>query len=159
MHSFKHILVPVDFNEPSAGALEAAAVLAAKFDAQLTLLHVYADPISSYGYTEGISWPTEAVARAARAELDLAVTKVKASCPNVEGVLACGDPSRKILEAIEKSGADVVVMGTHGRRGLTRVMLGSVAEKVLRLSRVPVLVVRGDEKKELGTGAPVGGWL
>jgi nucleotide-binding universal stress UspA family protein len=158
MGPFEHILVPVDFGESSTRAIDVATNMAEKFGARLTLMHVYMDPVAAYGYAEGIYWPIDEIVKAAQTELDGVLKKVKLACPRAEGILASGEPSRQIVDAIEKYGIDLVVIGTHGRRGLSRLVLGSVAEKVVRLSPVPVLTVRGLEaKRELGTEAPVGG--
>jgi nucleotide-binding universal stress UspA family protein len=65
--------------------------------------------------------------------------------PNVEAKMVTGEPWEKILENAREIGADLIVMGTHGRRGISRALIGSVAEKVVRLASVPVLVARAEE--------------
>jgi nucleotide-binding universal stress UspA family protein len=64
-----------------------------------------------------------------------------ASCPNFQRLIAYGDPSTEILQAIEKGNIDLVVMGTHGRKGLEHTIFGSVAENVVKRSSAPVLVI------------------
>ena len=158
MSAFEHILVPVDFGASSSRARDQAIELAQKLGARLTLLHGYLDPIASYGYAEGIYWPLDEIAKAAQVELERVVEKARLRCPKAEGLLISGDAARQIVDAVEKHGVDLIVMGTHGRKGLSRLVLGSVAEKVVRQSPVAVLTVRGpEEKKEAGTGASVGG--
>jgi nucleotide-binding universal stress UspA family protein len=76
-------------------------------------------------------------------ELDALLQKVKDRYPKAEAAVVAGEPWLAILEAVKKQGADLIVMGTHGRRGISRVLLGSVAEKVVRLSPVPVLTISG----------------
>ncbi len=150
MAAFKHILVPIDFGETSNRALEMALELAVKFDAELTLYHASWLPPASYAaYAEGLYWPTDEMAREAKKELDAAVAKAKARYPKTDAVLGSGEPWQQVLNVAKERDVDLIVMGTHGRRGLSRVFLGSVAEKIVRLSPVPVLTVSGsDEAKE-----------
>lgn len=139
--TFKHILVPTDFGESSGRAVVIAAELAEKFSASLTLLHSYEVPIIGY---PGVIIPADlivSVREAAQAQLDRQLAEVRAGGVKVEGVLGFGAPAQEIAGAIERTHADLVVMGTHGRKGLNRVLVGSVAEKVVRMSPVPVLTV------------------
>lgn len=147
MTIFKHILVPTDFDEPAAAAMKVALDMARDFGARLTLLHVYEIP--AYSYYSGPS-PVEfaaALEKAARekmAETALAAQKV---LPSVHSLLCEGDPAREILNQIPKLNADLLVIGTHGRRGLSHLLLGSVAEKLVRLASVPVMTVRGPKAR------------
>jgi len=143
MSTFKHILVPLDFGEPSRRALELAIELTQQFGAALTLVHVYEIPAMAYG---GLA-PTAIdlvtpIMKAAQDELDRELTEVRRRVPTTKGILRSGVPWREIVAAIEEIGADLVVMGTHGRRGLPHLVLGSVAEKIVRMSPVPVLTAR-----------------
>jgi nucleotide-binding universal stress UspA family protein len=143
MAAFKHILVPVDFGQSSARAVELALDLATKFEADLTLLHVWEIP--AYAYMEAAALSLDyatPVAEAAQAELDKLLATVKARVPRAKATLLMGIPWQGVMSAIKELGPDLVVMGTHGRRGLSHALLGSVAEKVVRLSSVPVLTVR-----------------
>jgi nucleotide-binding universal stress UspA family protein len=135
-----NILVPTDFGDVAARALDTAISLARAFDAKITLFHAYALPLS-YGYGDLLVWPIEGLEQAARRRLDAAVAAAKARYPRVEGVLDVGVAWERALEAVRARQADLVVMGTHGRQGLERVLLGSVAEKLVRLSPVPVVAV------------------
>jgi len=146
MLAFTHILVPVDFSPTSESAITAAMDLARVYDARVTLLHVWSIP--SMGYAEALSWPVDGMEAAARAALDEALAKAVKVSPRTTGILRFGVDWERILEAVETEKADLVVMGTHGRRGLPRLFLGSVAEKVVRMCTVPVLTVRGPEKAE-----------
>ena len=138
---FKHILVPTDLSEPSEGALLTAIELAQAFKAKLTLLHVWNVPLM--GYAEALEWPTENMEKAARKALDDLRARVAKAVPATEASLANGPEWERILDAVQERSVDLVVMGTHGRRGLPRLVLGSVAEKIVRLCPVPVLTVRG----------------
>jgi nucleotide-binding universal stress UspA family protein len=135
---FKHILVPTDFGEPAEQALELAIELAGKFDAKLTLLHAYSLP--SMPYTSGLALPMEEIADAAEEALENALERARKRYPRCEGLVQAGAASERILAVTKESGVDLIAMGTHGRRGLSRFMLGSVAERIVRTSPVPVLI-------------------
>ncbi|WP_394842361.1 universal stress protein [Pendulispora brunnea] len=139
MVAFKQVLLAIDFEETSPDVIEMGVEVARRFDAQLIVLHafcVYPPP-----YMEGFYLKLEKVLHDARATLDRTVTKIRERYPKVEGVLVQGEPWEEIPRLAKKYGADLIVMGTHGRRGLPRLFLGSVAERVVRLSNVPVLTV------------------
>jgi len=144
MTAFSHILVATDFGGAADRALDLAVELATKFESRLTLLHASAIPSSAFSaYADGLAWPTEEMDRAAKKELEAAVSKVKGRYPRTEGVLASREPWEAILDVAKARGADLIVMGTHGRRGLAHALIGSVAERVVRLSPIPVLTVGG----------------
>ena len=143
MIAFECILVPVDFSEPSNHALRVAVDLAKQYGGALRMLHVFDVPPAYAGMDMTPMDLMTPMFDAARRQLDAAVDGVRAEVPDASAVLGQGSPWREILAEVEKSGADLVVMGTHGRRGLDRALLGSVTEKVVRLSPVPVLTVRG----------------
>jgi nucleotide-binding universal stress UspA family protein len=138
--TIRDILVPTDFGEPAEQALTMAIALAQKLDANITLLHVHPVPIH-YGYGGGLYWPAEELTREATKAIDAAVAKAKERYPRVEGALRAGDSSEGILKSVAEGRVDLVVMGTHGRQGLSHLVFGSVAEKVVRQSPVPVLTV------------------
>jgi nucleotide-binding universal stress UspA family protein len=142
MKTFANILVPIDFGEPSERALELAVELAKQNGGEVIILHVFDVPASYAGM--GIS-PIDLLApmwAAGRKQLEDTLEKVKTTIPGATEEIARGAPWREILAAIERHRPDLVVMGTHGRRGVPRAVLGSVAEKIVRLSPVPVLTVR-----------------
>lgn len=139
MPSFKHILVPTDFGEVSMHAADVACELAEKFGARLTLFHVWSLPIPVYA--EGIAVPIDLVQQAANEALEAEVARIRKRIPAARALLISGAPASGIVEAVSEHGCDLVVIGTHGRRGLPRAILGSVAEKVVRRSPVPVLSV------------------
>jgi nucleotide-binding universal stress UspA family protein len=149
MTRFRHILVPVDFEPPSQEALEAAVDLALTFDAKLTLFHAWEVPAAAYAamtYVPADFWT--AIEQAATEQLKSAVEDVRKRLPRAESILAKGPPAQEILSAADRTKADLIVMGTHGRRGMSHVLLGSVAERVVRLSPVPVLTIRGKDREQ-----------
>jgi nucleotide-binding universal stress UspA family protein len=133
----KNILIPTDFGEAAQNAQLYAIDLAQKFDAKLTLLHVYGVP-TSYA-SDKVHWPLAELAQQAQHTLDLEVEKTRAQLPTTQGHIEVGDPRERILAYAQRSGVDLIVLGTHGRRGLAHLLMGSVAERVVRLSPVPVL--------------------
>jgi nucleotide-binding universal stress UspA family protein len=139
--NIKHILVPTDFEAASAGALELGVQMARAFDAKVTLLHVWELPIYPYMDFMLNSAVITEVEDAASNGMARALEDLQKTMPGAQSKLKTGLPWQGILTATEELGADLVVMGTHGRQGLSRLTLGSVAERVVRLSKVPVLTV------------------
>ena len=141
----KRILVPVDFSEFSEQALDYAVALAGKLDATIHLIHAISIP--AIGIPElGAAWsPTmiEDLMQAGKKAMAKLADDRRALATIGEAVVRLGDPRDLILRAVDELHADLVVMGTHGRRGIRRALLGSVAETVVRASPVPVLTVRG----------------
>jgi|SRR5450432_2793989 len=138
--TFKHIVVATDFSDSAGRALDLAVELAQKFQADLTLVHSWDAP--SYSYGGGLYVPVDMItpiAEAANTHLDQALTELKRRVPNATSMLRTGPAWEEILAAATQLHADLIVLGTHGRRGLNRVLLGSVAERVVRLAQVPVL--------------------
>ncbi len=143
MATFKHVLVATDFEASSERALVLALELAGDSGSQLTVLH--ACEVPSYAYTE-LSFAAadllEPIAEIARAKLDELLERVRRSCPRAQAILKTGVPWQQVLATAAEVGADLIVLGTHGRRGMAHALLGSVAEKVVRLSAIPVLIAR-----------------
>lgn len=134
------ILVPVDFQEASLEALSRARDLGGKLGLEVVLLHVYTVPVVVYpgfGPIMAPSFPEE-IATAAKGALE----QLADQNGKLRTVLRCGDPATETLQVIDSMQPAMVVMGTHGRRGLAHLLLGSVAEAVIRKSPVPVLTVR-----------------
>lgn len=143
MTKFRHILVPVDFEPSSQQALEIAIDLALKFDARLTIVHAWdlaPSPYTSGPYLSPDLW--SAVEKAAKEQLESSLADARKRLPRAAALLLHGHVSTEILAAIDRVQADLVVLGTHGRHGLNRLFLGSVAESVVRGAKVPVLVAR-----------------
>ena len=139
MLAIRTILHPTYFSENSALAFRLACALARDYDARLIVLHVGGPPIVIYG--EGVlPIPTEDYLGTLRAQL----LEVQPHGPkiNVEHHLIEGEASTEILRAANEMKADVIFMGTHGRTGLARLVMGSVAEKVVRRAPCPVVTVK-----------------
>jgi nucleotide-binding universal stress UspA family protein len=141
MSTFNHVLVATDFGKPAERAVEWAVGLAKGFDARVTLLFVFAFPLMPS------TQQLDSLRRQGQAMLDAEVAKLKTRLPVVTGVMRAGSPWEEILAEAKESQADLIVMGTHGRRGLPRGLLGSVAERVVRMARVPVLTVAASEEE------------
>lgn len=143
---FKHILVPVDGSSTSMLAVSKAAELAKAFGSAVTAVYVI-DPYPFTGVGADFAYGQAQYLSAATAEANAALEAVKQAMQEV-GVavtLVVGEGHAVhdgVVRALESTGADLVVMGSHGRRGLERLMLGSVAQRVLSAVHVPVLVVR-----------------
>jgi nucleotide-binding universal stress UspA family protein len=136
----KNILVATDFGESSDSAVEFAAYLANVFGAALTLLHSFEIP--ALGLDGAVPFPVDLITPLhdeAKRNLATRLAELQKVVPRAQSVLTSGSPCAAILEASDQRGADLIVMGTHGRRGLSRALLGSVAERTVRLSRIPVL--------------------
>ena len=145
MLTLKTILVPVDFTETSERALDHAVAFAEKFNAAVVVLHCYELPI--YGFPDGAFIATSDVASrisvAAQTALDSLVAARVAKGQPVTGALRIGVAWEETNAYAAKIEADMIVIGTHGRKGITRALLGSVAENVIRTATRPVLVVHG----------------
>ena len=141
----KKILVPCDFAGSSRSACDVAAELAEKFRVPLTFIHVIPAPSLSYSSTPYVPAPeyTQFIEESARAALRDEAARFQGKGLAVETMLKIGAPWEEIIDAATRLDVGLIVMGTHGRRGLPRAILGSVAEKVVRLSPVPVLTVHG----------------
>jgi nucleotide-binding universal stress UspA family protein len=143
MGAFRHVLVATDFSDCSSEAIDVAIELARRYDAALTLLHVYEVP--SYAYGEMVYAPIDFVTpirEAAEKSLKSAHAELAQRFPGAKSVLRAGAAWEQIVGAVQELKADLVVVGTHGRRGLSHALLGSVAERVVQRSLVPVLTVR-----------------
>src|SRR5215831_6125382 len=136
------ILVATDFSDCAERALDHAVALADKLGAKIYLLHVIGVP--TLGLPElGVALTTammESTVRANHAELDRIATR--RSGANLETVLRTGDARDVILDVARDVQADLIAMGTHGRRGVRRALIGSIAEGVVRAAPCPVLTVR-----------------
>jgi nucleotide-binding universal stress UspA family protein len=141
------ILVPTDFSETSDAALAYAKALATRLGASLHLLHVFADPYSAAAYAPEVYAPLppevrEQALRDIEAHLhermnDEEQTRFQGTVAIVWGLTA-----KQIVQFAKDCRIDLVVMGTHGRRGVAHMLLGSVAEHVVRTAQCPVLTVR-----------------
>ena len=139
MAAFKNILVATDFGEAARLAGDLACEIAAKFGARLTLMHVWTVPTPAYA--EMIVLPLEDIQKAAEEAMTAEAKRLGEKHGGVHTIVVPGAPWRAIVEAAPEHGFDLIVIGTHGRRGVPRLFLGSVAEKVVRAATVPVLTV------------------
>lgn len=141
----RRILVPVDFTETSDRALDYAVALAAKFQAEVFVMHAYEIPI--YGFPDGAFVATGDVAArlatAAESALESLVQSRKDKGVKLVAALRTGIPWEEANSFAAEIDADLIVIGTHGRRGLARALLGSVSENVIRTTPRPVLVIHG----------------
>jgi nucleotide-binding universal stress UspA family protein len=134
----KNVVVPIDFSEESLDALATARELVADASS-LHLVHV----LPYLEVTEpGVIW--EAIDDASRRKHaeDALRERIGADFPGAKIFIAFGDPGREIAEYAQTSGAELIVLPSHGRTGLSRLLIGSVAERVVRLAHCPVLVLR-----------------
>jgi len=143
--TFKTILCPIDFSDSSRHALTAATELARSSNAALTLAHIWQPPMPLYS-TPDAAMSGELIQAmvddAERSLADWAATARAAGVASLQSKMLSGVPWDEIVKLALESHADLVVMGTHGRTGLTHALIGSVAEKVVRHAPCAVLVVR-----------------
>lgn len=143
----RRILHPSDFSKASRAAFKKAIELAKTTRATLDLLHVMAPiaPILGYGYVSPQTYDQLAASgfRWARQEMERLVKKAQAAGVKTTSTIVEGVPVDRIVRAARARHADLVVMGTHGRTGFSRFLLGSVASRVAAISPSPVLTVRG----------------
>ncbi len=144
MVTIKRILCPVDFSSSSTMVAEYAKALARRFDARIIALYV-APTMNRYALfqvpTQAIETFVGAIVSGAREKMEEFVPKVFGDV-DAMGLVDTGDPAEGILRAVKTEEADMVVMGTHGRKGIDRIMFGSVAERVVKESPAPVLTIR-----------------
>ena len=150
MKPFDKILVPVDFAPHSAQAVRLACEIAQRFSASITLVHVH-EPVD-YALPEGYVLYTPDQLGRLNAEFE---NRLRASQREVEALgvtrvdtrLLHGAAALEIVDFAQHESFDLIVMGTHGRTGLKHVLMGSVAERVLRSASCPVLTVKAPEAK------------
>lgn len=139
MEASQTILVPIDFQDASLDALAFARDLGGRLGLEIVLLHAYAIPVVVYPGFDPIIAPglPDEIAAAAKSALE----KLAAENGGLRTILRTGDPAAEILKAVEELRPALVAMGTHGRKGLSHWLLGSVAEKVVRGSPAPVITI------------------
>ena len=137
---YNDILVPTDGSQGAKAALEHGIAIASKWDATLHTLHVVDTRLARTGpLLETLRDEGRGAVR------DVEVTGTQSGLTVVTEIVE-GNPHEEILDYVTEHGIDIVIMGTHGRTGLDRVVMGSVAERVVRRSPVPVLTVRDKER-------------
>jgi universal stress protein A len=145
----RHILAPTDFSDYSTKALSDALELARTFGATLSLLHV----LEPSPYLGEFTPPTMGadllgdLERQASAELARVLPEAQAATIAVTRAVVMGSPSQRIVETAAAEHVDLIVMATHGRTGLSHLLIGSVAERVVRTAPCPVLTIRPPAEK------------
>ncbi len=145
MKKFSTILFANDFSEGSDNAFDYALSLARKFTARLVLIHVINEPVDLRGfYVPHISFENleKEIADGARKMMDSFCSNHLNNFENFEQSVISGVPADEIVKKADESGADLIVMGTHGRKGMDHLLFGSTAERVVRYAQCPVMTVR-----------------
>jgi nucleotide-binding universal stress UspA family protein len=142
MTPFRHILVPVDFGETTDRAIELALSVASMADAHITLLHAF--DVTPFMNASAFlpSLDTAPILEALHRDVAALREGARTKWSKVDGLVREGNVYDVILDVAKAKGCDLIVIGTHGRRGVSHVLLGSVTEKVVRLAPIPVLTVR-----------------
>jgi nucleotide-binding universal stress UspA family protein len=158
MPTISHIVVPVDFGEASNAALAYAKMLASHFNASLAVVHVYDDLFARAGFAPEVygtvpPGPGDEALRDLHTRLTALIRPGEVLRGASVEVLQ-GPTSRAIVDYAVHCGASLIVMGTHGRKGLAHAVLGSVAGQVLRCAPCPVLAVRQTPQAAVLTAAP-----
>jgi nucleotide-binding universal stress UspA family protein len=146
MVAIKTILVPTDFSDTANAAVRCAAALAETLGSRLILLHVVEDVVAK-GLTAGIGASAvrrlqDEATKEAADKLDRALAEPPLNRTGVDRAVVAGDPFAGILSYADEHHVDLIVLGTNGRTGIAHMLLGSVAERVVRTSPCPVLTVR-----------------
>ena len=151
-----NILCPVDFSETANLAAQYAVAFARMNKARLTLLHVVAPPVTALPSEAGMLAMPQAdireITTACMERLDALITELKATDMEIDCQVLSGIPYNEIVQYAETSGSDMIVMGSRGRTGLSHLLLGSVAEHVVRKATCPVLTVKGYKRAQSDAG-------
>ena len=144
--TFKNVLVAIDDSPQASAALDLAISLSHDLGASLAIVHCV-DPaiVAAAAGSEGaavVEIELDELETAGKELLETASRRAKAAGLDVTAIMRNGDPAPTIVDTARHSDCDLIVLGTHGRHGMTRLFLGSCAESVLRQSPVPVLVKR-----------------
>jgi nucleotide-binding universal stress UspA family protein len=157
MTAINRILVPVDFSAHSDRAIEYAVTMGKHFGACVELLHVVEDPFESGGwgsevYLSDLDGLRQRALDEATARLETCRSSIPAGSFSLVATVRMGHVARTIVDYATNVHANLIVMGTHGRTGLAHFIIGSVAERVVRLAPCPVLTV-GLEKSHTANAA------
>jgi nucleotide-binding universal stress UspA family protein len=144
MSKYKHILVPVDLSAASDAVILSAIDMGNALQAALHIIHVH--KVHAGNLVEGGMEDADALttreATKLKKTLDEYITKYAKAGITMTTAIYSGEPYVEILQAADKTSADMIIMGTHGRTGVAHLVIGSVAENVLRHARVPVMAIR-----------------
>lgn len=142
MVQFGRILYPTDFSDSAENALQYVTSLAKKYGSKIHVLHV----VEPFTYTSdfGIDYSVQyrEMEATAKRMIDEIVASIRKNGFDAEGAILSGEPFVEIIRYARQENSDLIVMATHGRKGIEHVLLGSVAEKVVRKSPCPVLTVK-----------------
>lgn len=145
MNTFRHILVPTDFSPHAEEATRVASDIARRYDARVTLIHVY-EPVATTAPDGFVFIPPRALEQLfehyEKRLADARESATAAGAAHVETRLLQGPTASEIVDFAKERAVDLIVMGTHGRTGVTRFLLGSVAERVVRTAECAVLTVK-----------------
>ena len=144
MKEFKKILFPVDLSESSEKILPYVQAVAKKFEAKIHILfaaRVFEYFSSIYVPVPSINKFEKEIIDGAEKKLYEFIDKHFKEYPGTKTVVVAGDASEEIINYVESQGIDLIIMGTHGRKGMDKIIFGSVAERVVKTSPVPVMVV------------------
>ena len=148
MTEVKKILFPYDLSENAAKILPYVLSVSEAYNSTICLLHVVPDLqkwakeyISHTAPYASLDMFKKEAQEGAEKAMDRVCEEQLQSCSNLQRRIASGDPATEILKTIEAENIDLVIMGTHGRKGLEHIVIGSVAENVVRKSSVPVMTV------------------
>jgi len=149
MLPFKKILCPTDFSEPSYEAIKAAGELAYHFGSELHIVHVIASvpivpvPIGPEPSAFNVSLYEQELDASSKRALEEVVNQLESKELKTRLIALRGDPADEIVRTVDEENVDLIVIATRGRTGLDRLVFGSVAEKVVRLAKCPVLTITG----------------
>jgi universal stress protein A len=153
MIEIRRILVPMDFSECSRRGLRYAVAMAERFGSEIVLVHAIEAPLNLPPQTlvrldpEGPAMPImDYVREAADRRLNAMLAELSLASIPAQGVISVGDVRDIVLESAKTHNVDMIVMGTNGRKGLRHLLIGSVAEDIVRRSEVPVLTTRMHEE-------------
>lgn len=147
MKQYKRILCPVDFSTYSKAAMEEGASLAKGMGAELCLLHAYQNPayvLPMSGYIGPTADMVTKIRQQLAQELEALAEPYRKQGIKTQALVLEGVPYTTIVDQAKEWHADLIVMGTHGRTGISHALAGSVAERVVRLAPCPVLVTRAE---------------
>lgn len=142
MNPFRTIAVATDFGESSERALQRASDLAKRYEAELIVVHAVEVLVNAFPLAIALAPEAEHGIAAAQRGLSSVVERVQETVPGARGLLLRGNAAEQILTFVEENAVDLIVLGTHGRTGPSRWLLGSVAEKIVRSCHAEVLIVR-----------------
>jgi nucleotide-binding universal stress UspA family protein len=151
MANFKKILFPVDLSGVSTNLIDTVKAMVRAYDAELHVMYVARTFEPYRGFPHNIASLEDAqynIVDGSTQSLDKFVSQNLGGLRSVQNRVAIGHTAREILDYIQKSGVDLVILGTHGRWGLGKILFGSVAQRVVESSQVPVMTIKPRSRKD-----------